>query len=305
MANASYQLALAYARERVQGPKTIDRRPDATRVPIIEHPDVRRNLMLCKAYSEGARALLTRAGFCAELAQSHPDEAVRTLNHDLLELLTPVCKAYATDIGFRVAELAVQIHGGYGYIKEFGVEQMLRDVKIASIYEGTNGVQALDLLGRKMRIKGGALFMTWLQDTSTALDAHKPRVAVGDLANAVDTAKNALADVAMSFVAQGQADPELVLLSATPFLEMFGHVEVGRLLVDQAAIADQRLGELCQAKGVPAAGRAAFVRENEQARFYDGKLKTARFFVSSILPHAFALAETIKGGDRSALDMAF
>ncbi|MEZ4271953.1 MAG: acyl-CoA dehydrogenase family protein [Myxococcota bacterium] len=155
VANAAYQAALHYAKERLQGTRLTERSPDASPVAIIEHPDVRRNLLLCKAFAEGCRALLMRTAFYAERAERHPDASQRPQYQDMLDLLTPICKAYATDVGFDVTALAMQVHGGYGYIKEYGIEQMMRDVKIASIYEGTNGIQALDLLGRKLRLREG------------------------------------------------------------------------------------------------------------------------------------------------------
>jgi len=305
-ANASYQLALAYARERIQGAKVTDRTPDAKAVAIIEHPDVRRNLLISKAISEGIRALLINTAVYADRADHAPDEADRTKYQDLVELLTPICKAYATDQGFKVTELAIQIHGGYGYIKEYGVEQYMRDTKIASIYEGTNGIQALDLLGRKMRMKHGGVFLTWLQETNTFLQANAEHATLKDLVAAIDKAKNDLATTAFGFSQMGKANPELSLLGATPFLEMFGHVEVGRLLVEQALIADARLTELYTSKGADTAeARAALIRDNPEARFLDGKVKTARFFVTHQVPKVKALAKEISTADTSPLDIVF
>jgi alkylation response protein AidB-like acyl-CoA dehydrogenase len=287
IANISYQLALSYARQRVQGAKVTDRSPDAKPVAIIEHPDVRRNLMLAKATSEGIRALLLQAGLYAELSHNHPDEAERAKNQDLVDLMTPICKAFATDQGFRVTELAIQIHGGYGYIKEYAVEQMMRDVKIASLYEGTNGVQALDLLGRKLRMRDGALLVTWMGMVNEWVEQNRAHPKLAAEVEAVDAAKNAVAEVAMHFATAGRADPEATLLSATPFLEMFGYAEVARLLVTSALIADKALAKA----------------SGEDARFYDAKIKTAKFYVHHVLPHAAALAQSIKSGDRSALDV--
>ncbi len=305
-ANASYQLALAYAKERVQGPKVTDRSPEPKSVPIIEHPDVRRNLLLAKSISEGIRALLLQTAIYADLAEHAASEDERTKYGDLVELLTPICKAYATDQGFRVTELAIQLHGGYGYIKEYGVEQYMRDTKIASLYEGTNGIQALDLLGRKMRMKGGGLFLTWLQETNTFLEGAKAVEPLADVIKAVDDAKNTVASTAFSFMQQGKGNMEAALLGATPFLEMFGHAEVGRLLLHQAVIAHAKLQELYAAQGATTPeARRELTLEHPEARFLDGKVKTARFFAVNQLPHVRALSKTIQTQDTSALDIVF
>jgi hypothetical protein len=305
-ANASYQLALAYAKERIQGAKVTDRRPDAPKVAIIEHPDVRRMLMTAKSTSEGLRALLIEAAMYSDKADNHPDEKVRTNANDMLELLTPICKAYATDKGFRVTETAVQIHGGYGYVNEYGVEQQLRDTKIASLYEGTNGVQALDLLGRKMRLKGGAVFMTWLQSINMFVGEHKSHVRLAAQVDALDKAKNALAGTAMALQTQGKNDFEVALVGATPFLEMFGHVVVARLLLEQAIIADRKLQALADAKGVDGdEALKEFIADNTEARFYDGKVRSGRFFVDTVLPLVRAMGKAIETGNRDALDINF
>jgi len=293
IANAAYQLALAYAKERVQSTKATDR-----------SDDVRRNLMLAKAYSEGIRALLVQAAVHADRARFHPDPDARSMSQGLLDLLTPVCKAYSTDTGFEVTELAMQIHGGYGYIGEYGVEQLMRDVKIASIYEGTNGVQALDLLGRKLRMKGGALFMAWFQEANAILERGAKTEGLGDIVDAVTKAKDTLGKTAFGFAEKG--DPEVALLGATPFLEMFGQVQVGLLLLDQALIAEGQLRAIVAEKGVKdQAGVKKLVHDHEDARFYDAKIKTARFFANAVLPHVRATAAEIAAKDRSALDVIF
>jgi alkylation response protein AidB-like acyl-CoA dehydrogenase len=297
-ANAAYQLALTYAKERIQSPKITDRSPDAKSVAIIEHPDVRRNLMLSKAIAEGIRSMIVETATYADRAANDPDEAVRTKANDLFELLTPICKAYSTDMGFKVTELAIQVHGGYGYIGEYEVEQYMRDLKIASLYEGTNGVQALDLLGRKMRMKGGALFMTWLQDMSVFLESVKSNEALSDIAIAVDKAKNSVAGAAMHFQSNGKAKFEESLLGATPFLEAMGNVHVAKALLHQAQIASDKLAELA-----PEGNADELAKGDDEIKFYAGKIHTARFFANSILPHTVALTKSIQSNDRSALDI--
>ncbi len=303
LSNQAYQLALNYAKERTQGPDMTKKDLDnAEWVAIIKHPDVRRNLMYAKAYSEGMRALLTQAAVYADFAENHPDEEIKEKNQDLLELLTPICKAYSTDKAFKVTELAIQIHGGYGYIKEYDVEQCMRDVKIGSLYEGTNGIQALDLLGRKMRMKQGGLFIRWIQEATEFIEAQKENEKFTSLANSLDKAKNKLFEVGFSFQERGKKDPALSLLGATPFLEMFGHIEVARLLLQQAVIADEKLTAIAagmKKEPVEAAD------ENEEARFYFNKIQTATFFINNILPEAFSLARLILNEDRSALEIKF
>ena len=302
-ANASYQLALAYAKERLQGPSLTSR--DGGSVPIIEHPDVRRNLMLAKTYSEGIRALLVQAATHADLALHATDEETKTNAQMMLDLLTPICKAYSTDIGFKVTELAMQVHGGYGYIGEYAVEQYMRDVKIASIYEGTNGIQALDLVGRKMRIKGGSLFLLWLQDINEFLQKHTEHPRLKDQVAAVDKAKNSLAESAFGFSEKAKVDIDHAMLGATPFLEMFGHVQVAKLLLEQAVIADEKLEATYADKGTEdEAAKRQLAADNDEVRFYDGKVKGARFFIATVLPHARAIAAELKNAERAALDIA-
>jgi hypothetical protein len=179
----------------------------------------------------------------------------------------------------------------------------MRDIKIASIYEGTNGVQALDLLGRKMRQREGALLLTWMQDINAFIDGHREHVALGDEVQALEKAKNALLETARGLAAQYAQDPNLALLGATPFLEMFGHVECGRLLLQQAILAGDKLATM---KPAGASERwVAETAEGSDARFYDNKVHTARFFTHAVLPHVMASAKSIKAGDRSALDAHF
>ncbi|MCA9563954.1 MAG: acyl-CoA dehydrogenase C-terminal domain-containing protein, partial [Myxococcales bacterium] len=258
---------------------------------------------IMKTLSEGCRALLHNTAAYYDLASNAETDAERERYIDLVELLTPICKAYATDQGFWVTERGVQIYGGYGYIREYPMEQYMRDVKIASIYEGTNGIQALDLLGRKMRLKNGGLFLRWLQEANALVEKHKEHSALGDLVVAFEKAKNALAELTFALPGLGSKDPEQLMLQATPFLEAFGHVEVGRLLIEQAVLAHEKLQTLAGgAEGDALAQQAA---ENSEIRFYDGKVKGARFFAAEFLPRTHDIARRIKAADRSPLDIVF
>ena len=305
--NTAYRAALSYARERKQGPKVTDRSDEQESVAIIEHPDVRRNLMIMKAYGEGIRALTYNTAYLSDIANYGEDEQECQEAQYLVDLLTPICKAFSTDIGFRMTELGMQVLGGYGYIKEYGIEQMMRDVKIASIYEGTNGIQALDLLGRKMRQDGGALFMSWMQNATESLSALTDDEVFGEMATEVDEAKNALAEAAFGFQAQGKEDPEYPLLHATPFLRMFGHVECARLLLEQATVARNRLETIWSDAGVDAdddSERARLIDDNEEVRHLENKIDTASFFIYQLLPKVQTYLDGIQSDDRSALDVA-
>src|SRR5690606_4739763 len=161
-AGAAYNFALAYARERIQG-APLRAKDGAGSVPIVAHPDVRRMLMTLKVVAETSRAACIRIAFALDRLQVTTDPAEREALQGRADLLIPVLKAHCTDLGFEMSALAVQVYGGYGYIQEYPVEQLVRDTKIQSIYEGTNGIQAMDLLGRKMRIANGALFQAWAE----------------------------------------------------------------------------------------------------------------------------------------------
>lgn len=306
--NAAYQLALNYARERKQGPKLTDRTDTPESVAILEHPDVRRNMMTMKAYGESIRALCLNLAAKSDIAEHSADAEEREHAHALVDLLTPIAKAFSSDMGFRITEIAVQVFGGYGYISEYGVERALRDVKIASLYEGTNGIQALDLLGRKMRAKGGGLFLTWLQDINGQLDGLKEHGELGGIANKLDSAKNALCKAAFAFPQAGRTDPEYPMLHATPYLRMFGLVECSRLLLEQADISHNHLTKIWADKGIDSSDKDArleLAKMQDDVRFYEGKINTAKFFAFQLLPEVHALLDSVESEDRSALEMLF
>lgn len=306
--NAAYQLALDYAKERKQGPKVTDRSAGQVSVPIIEHPDVRRNLMTMKAYGEAIRSMCYKVAMWADVAHFDGDEAERTKANNLVELLTPVVKAFCSDMGFRMTELAVQVHGGYGYIKEYGVEQAMRDCKIASIYEGTNGIQALDLLGRKLRAKNGGLFLTWLQEVNGQIETLTNDTDFAAEAKVLEAAKNSVAEAVFAFPALFKQNAEYPLLHATPFLRMVGLVFSASLLLEQAAIAREKLREIWEAKDVDGGddnARRELAQTQEDVCFYENKIHTARFFVHQLLPETQALLKSIQSNDTSALDVIF
>ena len=308
LGSAAYQAALDYAKERVQG---VDLRafkdPNAPRVRILEHPDVRRMLMAQKSMVEGLRAMLLRAALYLDLAETSVDEAERERNQDLVDLLTPIWKAFASDMGFRVTELALQCFGGYGYIKDYPAEQYMRDAKIASIYEGTNGIQALDLLGRKLGRKGGRLVMSLMEEIDRFLAAEQGHPSFGTELGKLAGLKDRLLQTILSFgTAQASGDFLYPALSAVPMLHMFGYLVCSWQLLEQAVEAEGRLNAIffAEGAGTPEEQEALLAR-NEKARFYRNKGLTARFFARHHLPHAHALADGIDSGDRSALEVVF
>lgn len=305
-ANTAYQQALAYARERLQGPHISRfKDPTAPRVPIIEHPDVRRMLMMQKAYSEGMRALLFTAAYYGDLAASLEDKEEAAHYHGLVEVMTPVAKAYCSDMGFRVTEWAMQTLGGYGYCHEYGVEQMMRDVKIASIYEGANGIQAMDLVGRKLTQKMGANFMSVMALVNELIDAQKDHAELGAAVGRLQGARDAVNDVAMYFAMTGSSDVTLPLLNAYPFLELFGDLLVGKLLIDQAILAQEKLAALAADAGVNLKRSKkvkALLEDNEEAAYLWNKVKTAQFFATYVLTLAPSKAEAIKAGDKAPME---
>lgn len=305
LAGTAHNEALDYARERIQG---VDARrfkdASAPRVPIVEHPDVRRMLMIQRAYVHGLRALMYRVAKMIDLAH-HGEAEAKEKASALVELLTPVCKGYGSDAAFDVASLAVQVLGGYGYCAEYPVEQHMRDARIMSIYEGTNGVQAIDLVGRKLGMKGGAVFMTFLGEVHAHLGRAREHEATRDFVGELEKSIEDLQAVAMTFLGKNASGEMLyVLQQATPFLRFMGHTALAWLLGEQAMLAWDKLGALCAAEGAATPdARAAFVRRNPEAAFYDGKIKTARFFHMNVLPENRALAQAMTSGDTSIMDI--
>ena len=305
-ANAAYQHALRFASERIQGRDITRRKPGS--VAIIEHPDVRRMLLWQKAYAEGTRALgylnaatIDRATVAEEAGDA--EEAERL--HGLVAILTPITKAFSSDKAFEVADMALQCYGGYGYTQEYPAEQFVRDSRISRLYEGTNGIQALDFVGRKLPGRGGADARALLAEMSHRAELARA-AGLPDVADHVETAASAVAGV-MEAWASG-ANRLAAVLNACDFLNLCGDVMVGALLGEQAALARPRLEALCADKGVdfsdPAAVRA-LAEEHTEARYLHGKLVVSRWFASTILPQAPARAEVLLSGDTSPMDIVF
>ncbi|SFP62336.1 Acyl-CoA dehydrogenase [Ectopseudomonas composti] len=279
-AEASYQSAVAYARERIQsraatGPVNQDKLAD----PIIVHADVRRMLLTMKALNEGGRAFACYVGQQLDLAKYTEDASERQNAEALVALLTPVAKAFFTDTGLESCVHGQQVFGGHGYIREWGQEQLVRDVRIAQIYEGTNGIQALDLLGRKVVANGGAalrLFASEVRDF-----AHANESPFGErLIEALER----LEAVSGWLLEQAKADPNSVGAASVEYLHLFGYVAYAYMWARMAAVAQSK-------------------RSEDQA-FYGGKLATAEFFFARLLPRTLSLEASIRGGSSSLYGLA-
>lgn len=307
-ATAAYEHALQYAKERIQGvPVWEMKNPDAKAVPIIEHPDIRRKLLWMKAHVEGIRALIYYTGYCMDRAAVAETAAEREKWHGLVELLIPICKAYSSEKAFIVCSYAIDIHGGYGYCSDYPVEQYLRDCKIASIYEGTNGIQCLDLVGRKLGQRKGMDVMNLFGEMNASLMKLKKSEELKKHVPIFEEAYNALIDLTMHFAQWGKSSGFLMpVLNATPYMEIMGDVVIGYFLMQAAGISEERLHAIFKEKGVEdSRGRKrALVHEDPDVAYYQGKIASAKFFASEVLSTVKARCEAVKFGERIALEMA-
>jgi alkylation response protein AidB-like acyl-CoA dehydrogenase len=307
LASVGYLSALGYARERLQGASLANTKvASAPRAPIIEHPDVRRMLIWMKAVVDGMRSMMLAVAQHIDLSEHAATPEERERNLHVVELLTPICKAYASDMGFRVNEMAVQVYGGYGYCQEYPVEQYLRDQKISSIYEGTTGIQAMDLLGRKVIGNNGAYLKEYLGMISSFIRQHSGGSELAALLHQLGDAAALLNDVSLKLGEIMKKDQAYALLHATPYLELFGHVATAYYLLDAAVTANDRLKSIVQKAGATTPqARAAVISQNSEAAFYQGRIASASYFVNNILPQVHVLAEGVRSGDRSALEVSF
>src|SRR4051794_35301377 len=282
----AYQNAAIYAKERRQSRalKDAERDPNAKADPIIVHPDVRRMLIEAKAWNEGGRALVLWGALQVDLARSSPDEAERQTAEDLLGLLTPVIKGYLTDKGFAAAVNAQQVYGGHGYIPEHGIEQFVRDARLTQIYEGTNGIQAMDLVGRKLPKDGGravrAFFDLVGRDVAEAKRAGDP----AGVAAALEPALSDLQAATMWLAQNGMTDPDNAGAGAYAYMDLMGLVSLGWMWLKMAAASSLALAEGAADPG-----------------FHEAKLATARFYGARELPLSPALRRKIEAGAESLM----
>jgi alkylation response protein AidB-like acyl-CoA dehydrogenase len=282
----AYQNAAAYAKDRRQGRalKPDEHEQGAKADVLLVHPDVRRMLMEIKAWTEAGRALALWGALLVDLVRRSPDEAERQQADDLLGLITPVIKGYLTDKGFQAAVNAQQVYGGHGYIREHGMEQYVRDARITQIYEGTNGIQAMDLVGRKLPKDGGRAIRGFFELVGRDIADAK---AAGDPAGVAAGLEPALSDLqaATMWLAQnGMADPDNAGAGAYAYMDLMGLVSLGWMWLKMAKAASESDG------GV-------------DSGFYDNKLNTARFYAQRELPLSTALRRKIEAGAETLMKL--
>lgn len=283
----SYQNAVAYAQDRLQGrslsgPKNKDGDAD----PIIVHPDVRRMLLNSKAFNEGARALMLWGALQVDLSHKAKTEEERQQADDLIGLLTPVIKAYFTDKGFENSTNAQQCLGGHGYIREWGLEQFVRDARIAMIYEGTNGIQALDLVGRKLARNGGRALRTYMEILRSYIAEHGAADGMKEFINPLEGAVGDLQASTSWLMKNAMSNPENAGAASVPYLYVMALVSLGYVWAQIAR-----------------AALAALANGTDEPAFYENKLRTARYYFSHMLPETVIHRTRVEAGSENLMEL--
>lgn len=288
VATVAYYNSAEYARERIQGRPITN--PKGDRVPIIKHEDVRRMLLDQKAHLEAMRAMAFKTLYYLDVAENSPDPEEREIARARAEVNTPLIKAYNSDMGWILCAEAMQVYGGYGYSEEYPIAQLCRDIKILSIWEGTNYIQSMDLVGRKWMLKKGALFQAWLDEITSFIDKNgtggdfdSEMALLKEAINAYNQIRLAIRDYAMGGKIQ------FMPLFATRILHATAKLYCSYVILDQALVAQNKIKELGE--------------DHYDYPFYRGKVEAARYYVNNVLPDVMTLAEVIKKGDASVLDI--
>ena len=290
-ASSAYLNALQYARQRIQGRHLLKMRDDsALAVPIIEHPDVRRQLLTMKAYVDGMRSLLYYVGILDDRKETAESDEEKARLQGMIDLLIPVAKGYVTDRSFEMCSLGLQVYGGYGYIRDYPMEQLLRDCRITLIYEGTNGIQAMDLLCRKLGLNQGKPIMDLLGEIQKTLARAKGVERLKGLVDRVEKAVNRLGETALH-LGQTAMSPKVLnaFAFAHPFMDVCGDVILAWLHLWRAAVA------------VAALEKGA---KKKDAAFYEGQVKSAEFFIHTILPVTHGKMKAILETNGAAVEIA-
>jgi butyryl-CoA dehydrogenase len=278
LAEAAYQGAVAFARERLQGRAlTGARNPGQEADPIVVHPDVKRMLLTVRAFVEGARALTAWTALEIDHHEADPDPARAEIGDDMASLMTPIVKAFQTDLGFEMTNLALQVCGGYGYTSDYGLEQLVRDCRITQIYEGTNGVQALDLVGRKLPAHMGRYLRRFFHPVQCFLEKESGNAELAEIVGPVAKAFERLQRATAWLAQESLKNPDEAGAAATDYLHLFGWTALGYLWARMAKVALEKRG-------------------GEDADFYEAKLATARFFVTRMLPRHNAHFSSLMAG---------
>ena len=283
---AAYQAAAAFAKDRLQGRSlTGPKNPDGPADPIIVHPDVRRMLMDSRAVLEGGRAFLFWTALHGDLAHGHPDEAQRLKSADYMALMTPVLKGYLTDRGFNICSDAMQVHGGAGFTEHFPVSQYLRDCRIALIYEGTNGIQALDLVGRKLASNGGRAVMTFFAEVDAFVEAHHDDAGLKAFVDGLAGAKAQLQEGTFWLMQNGLSNPDNAGAASMDYMHLFGITGLAYMWALMAKAAQAKI----------AAG--------DSDPYYANKLAVGRYFVERMLPDGASHLAKMKTGSEALMAM--
>jgi len=283
VSEVAYQNAANYARDRIQGRSlTGPKNPDKKADPIIVHPDIRRKLMTMRAFNEGGRALVLWSAIKSDIAHRSPDDADRQSADDHMALLTPIIKGVLTDKGFEHAVMAQQVFGGHGYIEEHGMSQFVRDARIAMIYEGANGIQALDLVGRKLGLNGGRAVQAFFKEVGEFCEENRANEQMAPFTKALKKGLNDLQAATMWLMQNGMKNPDNAGAASTDFMHLFGLVSLGYMWARMVKVAQEKL-----ASGA-----------NGSAQFYENKLVTGRYFMERVMPETAAhLARISTGAD--------
>ena len=289
-ASASYLNALSYARERVQGRHLTATSKDAPSVPIIQHPDIRRTLLSMKSYTEGMRSIIFYVGYLEDMIKVSQDENQKARYQGLIDVLIPISKGYITERAFEVCSQGVQIFGGYGYTKEYPQEQLLRDCKITHIYEGTNGIQAMDLMGRKLSMNDGQCFNDLLAEVEKTMQTAGELESLKGLVVSMEQTVARLKEVALSVGKSSRSEKMMgTYANAQLFLDVTGDTIMAWMLLWRAVEATQKLEQSPKKKDI---------------EFYNGQLKSAQYFIQNILPVSKGKMDVILAYDTAALDIS-
>jgi hypothetical protein len=286
LTEVAYQNAAAYAKERLQmrslnGPAAPDKPAD----PIIVHPDVRRMLLTARAYAEGGRALIYWVSLMIDQYLQHPDEKVRKDAEDMVAVMTPIVKAFITDNGFAAANECLQVFGGHGYIAEWGMEQFVRDARINMIYEGTNTIQALDLIGRKVLMDGGAKLMKFGKMVGAFIEAEGVNEDMAEFINPLADLADKVQKLTMELGLKAMHDKNEIGAAAVPYLRVLGHLVFAYWFAVMAKVSQEAI-----------AGGST-------DPFYPTKLATARFYMSRLLPETAMLIRQARAGAASLMQL--
>jgi alkylation response protein AidB-like acyl-CoA dehydrogenase len=264
--------------------------PKGDRVTIIKHEDIKRTLLMGKAHMEAMRAMMYRTYFAFDVRHCDPDPDKRKKANNLIEVTTPLCKAFPSDEAWWLIGEAIQAYGGYGYCEEYPVAQAARDVKIYSIWEGTNFIQSLDLIGRKWLLKKGAAFAEFMQEMRDFCEANKATPGFEKEFAILERAINAYTEIQMAIGGYfGNKQFGMMPLFSRRILTATSQLYAGRCILDQALLADKKAKEVGS--------------DHYDYNFYVGKVAAAKFYLCNVVPNVFTVAEIVKGGDSSALDI--